>query len=56
MSCLNLDNNIDVKSATKDILLSMYKYTSNNIYQIDDTNIFSDGFKTTYTNINTDWS
>ena len=62
MSCLNLDNNIDVKSATKDILLSMYKYTSNNIYtsddtniyKIDDTNIFSDGFKTTYTNINTD--
>ena len=58
MSCLNLDNNIDVKSATKDILFSMYKYTSNttnnSIYKIDDTNIFSDGFKATYTNINTD--
>lgn len=51
MSCLNLDNNLDIKNATKDILNSIYKYTSNKIYIPDNINIFSSDFKGSYSNI-----
>lgn len=55
MSCANNDININLKDVTKQSLEYIYDYTSNDKFKpIDDiNNPFSDSFKTTYTNIQT---
>ena len=56
MSCSDLSKNLEIKTATNNILNNIYNYTKNDIYKPNTTKIFSDNFITQYSNnnINTD--
>ena len=54
MSCSDLSNNVEIKTATNNILNNIYQYTNSDIYKPVLGNIFNPNFKPKYTNINTD--
>ena len=55
MSCSDLSNNVEIKTATNNILNNIYQYTNSDIYKPVLGNIFNDDFKAKYDsyNINT---